>query len=71
MENRPTIAQEIVETLKALVRPYIICSSWTVILLMWLNQMTIPDLLLYVGLAIMSEYGLERAAKRWANMKKS
>ena len=56
---------EIAEFLKAAVRPYLICSSWTVILIMWLNQIPIPELLTGVAVAIIGEYGLERAVKRW------
>ena len=59
--------QDLSEFFKALVRPYIICSSWTIILLMWLNQTDIPPLLLGAGTAILGEYGLERATKRWRN----
>ena len=55
---------DLIELFKAAVRPYIIISSWTVILIMWLNEMDIPPILLGVGLAIVGEYVGERAVKR-------
>ena len=53
------------EFVKAMVRPYIICSAWTVILIMWLQEMNLPDLLLGAGSAIIAEYIVERAVKRF------
>lgn len=57
--------KDVTEFFRAIVRPYIICSSWTVILLMWLQEMDIPDLLLGAASVIVAEYFGERAVKRF------
>ena len=61
----PTPVSDLVEFVKALVRPYIICSSWTVVLMMWFTGEEVPPILLGVASAIAGEYILERAKKRW------
>lgn len=55
---------DLTEFFKAIVRPYVICSAWTVILIMWLNEIDPPELLLGVAGAISLEYIVERAKKR-------
>ena len=59
------MVNDLTEFFKAMVRPYIICSTWTVILIMWLQEMNLPDLLLGAGSAIVVEYIVERAVKRF------
>ena len=61
---RQSSPQEIADMFKSMVRPYIICSSWTVILIMWLAEMEIPPLLVGVAGTIIVEYVGERAIKR-------
>lgn len=56
---------ELAELAKAIVRPYIIISSWTVILILWLEGQPIPEVLQGVAAAIAGEYVIERAVKRW------
>lgn len=51
--------------IKACVRPYIICFTWTIVCFMWLQEMEIPPILLGAASAIAGEYILERAVKRW------
>jgi len=52
------------ETVKALVRPYLICSAWTAMLVMACMGVGIPEVLEYIIYAITGEYGLERIVKR-------
>ena len=53
------------EFIKSLVRPFIICTSWFTVLYMWVNDIEIPDLLLAASSAIVGEYIIERAVKRF------
>jgi len=50
--------------IKAIVRPYIICCSWTFVCLMWFNQIEVPLLLLGIAGTISLEYVGERVVKR-------
>ena len=61
---KPSPLNDTTEFVKSLVRPFLIISSWLVVLLMWMNQVEPPPLLLGVVGAISGEYFLERAAKR-------
>ena len=60
----PRPLTDLTDLVKSAVRPYLICSSWTVILIMWLNEIEIPPILLGVASAIAGEYILERVVKR-------
>ncbi len=62
--NKQTPLSDTTEFVKSLVRPFLIVSSWLVVLLMWMNQVEPPPLLLGVAGAIAGEYILERAKKR-------
>ena len=57
--------EQLVEFFKGLVRPIIIFESWTTICFIWATGQTVPTELWVVGVAILGEYGLERAVKRW------
>jgi len=67
MEDNMAEWHDLGEFLKVIVRPYIICSTWTVILIMWLAEMDLPDLLIGAGSAIVGEYIIERAFLRLKN----
>ena len=54
-----------IEFIKTIVRPYIVITSWTILLVMWYQDMVIPDVLLLAGSAIAGEYVIERAVKRF------
>ena len=53
-----------IEFVKAIVRPYLIMSTWTVILIMNLYGEEVPAFLMGIGSAIAAEYFAERAVKR-------
>lgn len=55
----------VTEFVKSLVRPFIIVTSWSTILGMWITGVEPPPLLLGVAGAIAGEYIIERAKKRF------
>jgi len=60
----PSALNDTTEFIKALVRPFLIVSSWLAIILMWMNQVEPPPLLQGMASAIAGEYIIERAIKR-------
>lgn len=60
---------DLTDFIKAIVRPIIILSSWLTLLFMWVYEIEVPDLLLAAGTAIVGEYVVERAVKRFKENK--
>ena len=60
---------ELGELIKTAVRPFIICSTWTTLLLMWYQQMEVPTILAGAGAAIVALYFTERSLLRLKNNK--
>ena len=61
---RKSKVEQVEELVKSLVRPFIICSSWSALLFLWCTGRDVPDILLGIGMAITGEYSLERILKR-------
>jgi len=64
MEKRRTSIEELIEMFKAMVRPFIIISSWVTLLAMWREGITPPLELKVIVETITLEYFGERAKKR-------